>query len=80
MRAMRESGLNIPWDIAVVVFDDLPGSANTNPPLTSVRQPIYRLGYHGTETLVDIIQHPESQPRHVILPTELVIRETCGAH
>ena len=80
IRAIRESGLNIPGDIAVVGFDDLPGSANTNPPLTSVRQPIYRLGYHGTETLVDIIQHPESQPRHVILPTELVIRETCGAH
>jgi LacI family transcriptional regulator len=80
MRAIRESGLNIPGDIAVVGFDDLPGSAKTNPALTSVRQPIYRLGYHGTETLVDIIQHPESQPRHVILPTELVIRETCGAH
>ena len=80
MRAIREANLRIPEDIAVIGFDDLPASARTIPALTSVRQPVHRMGSLVAETLVDIIHHPNSQPRHVVLPTELVIRETCGSH
>lgn len=80
MRAIREANLYIPENIAVIGFDDLPPSAHTDPPLTSVRQPVQRMGSLVTETLVDIIRHPNGQTRHIILPTELVIRETCGSH
>ncbi len=74
MRAIKEAGLVIPNDIAVVGFDDIPLAAISNPPLTTVRQPILRSGSLAAETLIDMIEHPDPQPRRVILPTELVIR------
>lgn len=80
MRAIREANLRISEDVAVIGFDDLPSSAHTNPALTSIRQPVQRMGSIAAETLVDIIQHPNGQPRHIVLPIELVIRETCGSH
>jgi LacI family transcriptional regulator len=80
LRAIRETNLRIPEDIAVVGCDDLPGSGRTNPPLTSIRQPVHYMGSVVAETLVDIIRHPNSQPRHVILPTEIVIRESSLKH
>jgi LacI family transcriptional regulator len=77
MRAIKEAGLHIPEDIAVVGFDDIPAAALSNPPLTTVRQPIQRTGGLAAETLIDLIEHPDSQPHRVVLPTELVIRSSC---
>lgn len=79
MRALREAGKKIPQDIALVGYDDMPFAAHTDPPLTSVRQPIHRAGFVAAETLMDLIQERDAAPRRVILPTELVIRGTCGA-
>jgi len=78
LRALHEYGKRVPQDIALVGFDDSL-AAHTNPPLTTVRQPTQRMGMLATETLIDIIQHPDSQPRRLILPTELVVRSSCGA-
>lgn len=80
MRALRDAGKRIPDEIAMVGYDDMPFSARTDPPLTSVRQPIQRAGFVAAETLFDLINEQDSAPRRVILPTELVIRESCGAH
>ena len=80
MRAIHEANLRIPEDIAVIGFDDLPRSASTIPALTSVRQPVHRMGSIVAKTLVDIIHHPNNRPIHVVLPTELVIRESCGSY
>jgi LacI family transcriptional regulator len=77
MRAIQEAGLRIPEDIAVVGFDDIPAAAITKPPLTTVRQPIQRTGSIAAEMLIDMIEHPDPQPRHIVLPTELVIRSSC---
>ncbi|MCU0485710.1 MAG: LacI family transcriptional regulator [Anaerolineales bacterium] len=80
MRALREAGIKIPDEIALVGFDDLPFAAHTQPPLTTIRQPIQRTGSLAAETLMDILEHPdEAYARHIILPVELIIRETCGA-
>ncbi|HYP19791.1 MAG TPA: substrate-binding domain-containing protein, partial [Chloroflexia bacterium] len=46
--------------------------------LTTVRQPIQRMGTLAAETLIDLISHPQPQPRRIILPTELLIRESSG--
>ena len=62
---------------AVAVFDDLPSAARNDPPLTTVRQPIARLGATAVEMLIDLIQEPDPRPRRVVLPTELVIRSSC---
>lgn len=77
MRAIQEAGLGIPEDIAVVGFDDIPAAAVSKPPLTTVRQPIQRMGSLAAEILIDMIEHPSPQPRHLVLPTELVIRSSC---
>lgn len=76
MRAIQEAGFKIPADIAVVGFDDIPSAATSNPPLTTIRQPIARTGSLSAELLVDMIEHPETQTRHVVLSTELVIRSS----
>lgn len=79
LRALRDAGLRVPEDIAITGFDDIPLAARTDPPLTTVRQPIQRMGSVAAETLIDMINDPHPQPRRVILPTELVIRESSGA-
>jgi LacI family transcriptional regulator len=56
----------------------MPFAARTDPPLTTMRQPIQRLGAVAAETLIDLVSHPDAPPRRVILPTELVIRASCG--
>jgi LacI family transcriptional regulator len=78
LRAVQGAGLDVPGDVALVGFDDLPVSASLSPALTTIRQPIKRAGAIAFETLLDIIEHGALPPRRIILPTELVIRESCG--
>lgn len=78
MRVLREAGKRIPGDVALVGFDDMPFAARTEPPLTTVRQPISRAGFVAAETLMDSLVEADGAPRRVILPTELVIRDSCG--
>jgi LacI family transcriptional regulator len=78
MRAAREAGLKIPDDVAFVGFDDLPIATLPDPPLTTVRQPIYQFGIKAVEILLDLIDNGLYPPRRIIMDTELVIRESCG--
>jgi LacI family transcriptional regulator len=79
MRALREAGKRVPDEIAIVGFDDMPQAATANPPLTTVRQPIQRAGVLAVEMLIDILKNGVEPPRRIILPTELVIRASCGS-
>ncbi len=79
LRALREAGLRVPEDVALIGFDDLPFAARAEPPLTTVRQPTHRMGAMTVETLIELIEQPPSSPYHLILPTELVVRASCGA-
>lgn len=79
MRAAQEAGLSIPDDIAFVGFDDLPLPITPDPPLTTIRQPVSRFGITAVETLIDLINNGSTPPRRIIMSTELVIRESCGA-
>jgi DNA-binding LacI/PurR family transcriptional regulator len=79
LRALREAGISVPNDVAVVGFDDLPTSALSDPPLTTIRQPIRRLGAQAVETLIDILTNGPEPPRRITLSTELVIRSSCAA-
>lgn len=79
MRALREASLRVPEDVAIVGFDDLPQSTRVEPPLTTVRQPTYRLGTTTVDSLLDLIEYPDSTPRRIVLPTELVVRASCGS-
>jgi LacI family transcriptional regulator len=78
MRAVREAGLCIPEDIAFVGFDDLPLATFPDPPLTTVRQPIYQFGFKAVEILIDLIENGIKPARRIIMTTELIIRASCG--
>jgi LacI family transcriptional regulator len=79
LRVLGENGLRVPEDVALAGFDDIPAAAAADPPLTTVRQPIRRLGEVATQTLLEMIDDPDGPPRRVILPTELVVRASCGS-
>jgi len=79
MRAVREAGLRIPDDVAFVGFDDIPLSPAPEPALTTVRQPVQQFGAAAIEILIDLIENGDQPPRRVVMVTELVIRDSCGA-
>lgn len=79
MGAIQASGLRIPEDVAVVGFDDIFVAAHISPPLTTVRVPAYGLGWTAADVLITLIEGDEDVSS-VTLETELVIRESCGAH
>jgi LacI family transcriptional regulator len=79
LRALRQAGVSVPRDIAMIGFDDLPTAATADPPLTTIRQPILRIGTKIVDTLIDVLNTGPKPPRHIKMPTELVIRESCGA-
>ncbi|WP_070000071.1 LacI family DNA-binding transcriptional regulator [Cellulosilyticum sp. I15G10I2] len=78
VRALKDAGKLIPQNIAVIGYDDIPMASLIEPPLTTVRQPIYEMGYHAAEMLVDIIENPNEdiEERSVLLDTQLIIRKT----
>ncbi len=78
LRALREANMRVPEEVAVVGFDDFPPAAQSVPPLTTVRQPTERTGRMAVELLTDIIERPSESCQRVILPTELVVRQSCG--
>lgn len=79
MRATREAGLAIPEEVAFVGFDDVSIATYADPQLTTIRQPIARLGFNAVEILIDLIENGIVPARRIIMDTELVIRESCGA-
>jgi DNA-binding LacI/PurR family transcriptional regulator len=64
----------VPQDVALAGFDDLDFAAQTDPPLTTIRQGVREQGAEAARALFQLIADPEGGPRRVILPTELVIR------
>lgn len=79
MRAAREAGLKIPQDVAFVGFDDVPVATYANPQLSTIRQPIAQFGRNAVEILIDLIDNGIDPARRIIMDTELIIRESCGA-
>jgi LacI family transcriptional regulator len=79
IRATRHAGLRVPEDIAFVGFDDLPSARRFEPALTTVRQPVSEMGSKAVETLLQVIQEGAASQAVTIVPTELVVRKSCGA-
>lgn len=78
IEAINEAGLRVPDDIAVVGFDDLDVAMQTVPPLTTMRHPIQEKGMQAVSLLLDLIDKVVENPQQILLPTQLVIRESCG--
>jgi DNA-binding LacI/PurR family transcriptional regulator len=76
-KAIQESNLRIPDDISVAGFDDTPEAAALNPPLTSVHVFTEQAGKQMAELVLKKISHPDLEPEVIIIPTQLVKRESC---
>lgn len=79
LRAIHEANLSIPDDIAIVSFDDLPAASFSNPPLTTMRQSIFEMGSAAAAMLIALLEGEEHVVTHRRIPTQLVIRQSCGA-
>ena len=74
LQALREKGVRVPNDVALVGFDDLPMAETTNPPLTTVAQPIREMSETAVRLLMRLIQGEELDVNRVVLEAHLVIR------
>ncbi|HEY7397797.1 MAG TPA: substrate-binding domain-containing protein, partial [Gaiellaceae bacterium] len=74
----RSLGLGVPDDVSVIGFDNVPESVLCEPPLTTIEQSIQQMGREAVRMLIGLIEDPSSLPEHVILPTRLVVRASCG--
>jgi LacI family transcriptional regulator len=78
MRAIREAGLRVPDDMAIVGFDDISTSAFVG--LTTLRQPMYEMGKLAVEKLIRRVEEPERPTSHTTFSPRLVVRDSCGSH
>ncbi len=79
LRAFREAGLDVPRDVALAGFDDIPVARYVTPALTSVHVPIHEMGARAVETVLDAIGSGDGECTDTTsLSTRLVVRESCG--
>lgn len=79
LQAARHCGLRVPDDLALVGFDDLNFAAHVHPPLTTVAQSLTDIGLRAGNLLISRIEGQAGSPRHIELPTHLIVRKSCGA-
>ncbi|MBQ0902268.1 LacI family DNA-binding transcriptional regulator [Micromonospora sp. U21] len=79
MDVARTVGLTVPDDLSVIGFDNIPESALATPQLTTIAQPLQRMGAEAMRLLIDLVGGVE-RDLHVRLPTELVVRSSCAPH
>jgi LacI family transcriptional regulator len=78
LTAIREAGLSCPDDISVFGFDNQEFAELTNPSLSSVHQPGYQMGATAARLLLDRVSGDVQSPRHIVLETELKVRESVA--
>ena len=78
MQALREAGLRIPQDIAIIGFDNRFESRNQEPPLTTINQPAYEIGWQSLELMLRCLDEQADARTITRVSTQLVIRESCG--
>jgi DNA-binding LacI/PurR family transcriptional regulator len=76
IRAIKESGLRIPEDVAIVGFNDTPLANYIEPSLSSVEIFVHELGYSASEILINHLEQPDEQKKHIIIQTNLIVRKS----
>lgn len=78
MRAAKRLGLQIPKDLSIVGFDDIVLSQYTNPPLTTISQDKYQMGYEAAKLLTSMLDNSSAAKKKAILDNHLLLRETTA--
>ncbi|MBO0911301.1 MAG: LacI family DNA-binding transcriptional regulator [Acidobacteria bacterium] len=78
IRAFQEAGLRVPQDISVVGFDDIPAAAFHYPSLTTIRQPLRKMGEIAVDMLVSQIEGLSEPPREIAVEPDIVVRESTA--
>ena len=78
LNVFHERGLNIPQDVVIVGFDDMPWAPSLDPPLTAVAQPTYELGCTAANLLLQRIADKDREIVEMKLEPTLIIRDSCG--
>lgn len=78
LQCIRQAGLRVPQDISVAGFDDISFAAYCDPPLTTIAQPAERFGHQAVEMLLGLLDQPDLEPCHQVLPFELVVRTSTA--
>lgn len=78
IKTLRGRGLQVPEDVALVGFDDIPEAAYFEPPLTTIRQDLHELGRTIVQSLLELIETPDAQRCYISLQPQLIVRESCG--
>ncbi|AEX84868.1 transcriptional regulator [Marinitoga piezophila KA3] len=76
MDALDERGVKIPDDVSITGFNDIPFSRHYKPSLTTVRQPIYKMGYTAANLIIQIINSDGPVFKGIVLKTELIVRNS----
>lgn len=79
MEAIVNHGLNIPQDVAIVGFTDDIRAPLVHPPLTTIHQPAYEVGKQAVLKLIRTIENGGEPIENITLPTQLVVRKSCGS-
>ena len=77
INALKEAGLRVPQDVSVVGYDDIPEAEFSDPPLTTIRQPMQEVGKAATRLLIKMIEDSTATPQQILFDPELVIRSSC---
>jgi LacI family transcriptional regulator len=79
MDAVRHKGLRVPDDVSVIGFDDIPQASLIRPALTTIRQPLEKMGRVATQILLESLSQPQRKIGRIELPTEIIVRDSCQA-
>ena len=77
--AAREAGLRVPQDLSIVGFDDMPPDVYPAPALTTVTSERLAMGHIAMQRLHQIIQHPQQTPINIVMPCQLIVRDSSAA-
>ena len=79
MQAAKNRGLRVPDDLAIVGYDNIEYSAHTSPPLTTISQNPFAIGQASCQMLLDVLNGKKVENNNILIPVELVVRESCGS-
>ena len=79
MSAVHHAGMRVPQDISVIGFDNIPEAGITHPPLTTVDQSVFEMGYAATQILFNLIEGKPLETTPYKVQTRLIVRESCQA-